>query len=233
MCQCEMCQWEHDPCPFRTGLTPFLSQALSPPSLSTSHSHSLSPPISSPLLTAPAQVAGLTSMLSAKGRVCNNKVVILDKMTTLRNKLKGYIDEGEKKVKKRETDTDAAKQAWLDEEGAYLIAKSKAESLDKQVAEDLKKVTSLTELLDLNKKRLAKVRASVTEQLSEIDEEEAIIRELLGYIGDLTKSTVDVVRAERYWSNHTGQIILVARAPFPLISFACAARTFPFPRPRP
>jgi hypothetical protein len=138
------------------------------------------------------EVAGLTSMLSAKGRVCNNKVVILDKMTTLRNKLKGYIDEGDKKVKKRETDASTAKQAWLDAEGAYLIAKSKAESLDKQVAEDLKKVTSLTELLDLNKKRLAKVRASVTEQLSEIDEEEAIIRELLGYIGDLTTSTVDV-----------------------------------------
>jgi hypothetical protein len=133
-------------------------------------------------------------MLSAKGRVCNNKVVIVDKMTALRNKLQGYIDQGLQKVQKRETDANAAKQAWLDAEGAYLIAKKKAETLDLQVAEDLKKVASLTELLDLHKKRLAKVRASVTEQLSEIDEEEAIIKELLGYVGDLTSSTV-VVRA--------------------------------------
>ncbi len=133
-------------------------------------------------------------MLSAKGRVCNNKVYILDKMTALRTKLQGYIEQGLQKVQKREDDANAAKQAWLDAEGAYLIAKKKAETLDVQVAEDLKKVTSLTELLDLHKKRLAKVRASVTAQLSEIDEEEAIIKELLGYIGDLTSSTVDVVR---------------------------------------
>ena len=133
-------------------------------------------------------------MLSAKGRVCNNKVGILDKMTALRKRLQGYIQQGEQKVQKREADADAAKQAWLDAEGAYLVDKKKAESLDAQVVEDLKKVTSLMELLELNKKRLAKVRASVTEQLSEIDEEEAIIRELLGYIGDLTSSTVDTVR---------------------------------------
>lgn len=138
------------------------------------------------------QVAGLTSMLSAKGRVCNNKAFILDKMLALRNKLQGYTEQGAQKVVKRGTDADAAKTAWLDSEGAYLIAKKKAESLDAQVTEDLKKVTSLTELLELNRKRLAKVRASVTEQLAEVDEEEAIVRELLGYIGDLTSSTVDV-----------------------------------------
>jgi hypothetical protein len=153
------------------------------------------------------QVAGLTSMLSAKGRVCSNKVYILDKMTTLRNKLQGYIEQGVQKVQKRTTDADAAKSAWLDAEGAYLIAKKKAESLDAQVVEDLKKVQSLTELLALNGRRLAKVRASVTEQLSEIDEEEAIIRELLGYIGDLTSSIVNVVRAERCRSHNTGQLI--------------------------
>ena len=128
-------------------------------------------------------------MLSAKGRVCNNKVVIVDKMTALRTKLQGYIEQGLQKVQKREAGADAAKQAWLDAEGAYLIAKKKAETLDLQVAEDLKKVASLTELLDLHKKRLAKVRASVTEQLSEIDEEEAIIKELMGYISDLSASS--------------------------------------------
>ncbi len=133
-------------------------------------------------------------MLSAKGRVCTNKAYILDKMATLRSKLQGYTEQGAQKVQKRVANADAAKLAWLDAEGAYLIAKKKAESLDAQVAEDLKKVTSLTELLELNTKRLAKVRASVTEQLAEIDEEEAIIRELLGYIGDLTSSTVNVVR---------------------------------------
>jgi hypothetical protein len=139
------------------------------------------------------QVAGLTTMLSAKGRVCNNKVFILDKMQALRDRLQGYIDQGLLKVQKRSSDADAAKSAWLDAEGEYLMLKKKAEELDALVAEDLKKVTSLTSLLELNKARLAKVCASVTEQLGEIDEEEAIIRELLGYIGDLTSSTVDVV----------------------------------------
>jgi hypothetical protein len=133
-------------------------------------------------------------MLSAKGRVCNNKVFILDKMQALKNRLQGYIDQGSQKVQKRETDTATAKSAWLDAESQYLLSKQKAESSDGTVAQDLKKVETLSSLLELNKARLAKVRASVTEQLSEIDEEEAIIKELLGYVGDLTSSTVDVVR---------------------------------------
>ena len=133
-------------------------------------------------------------MLSAKGRVCRNKVYILDKMQTLRNRLQGYIEQGVQKVQKREADESAAKSAWLDEEAQYLLQKKKAEDADATLAQDLKKVEALTSLLELNKARLAKVRASVTEQLSEIDEEEAIIRELLGYIGDLHSSTVDVVR---------------------------------------
>jgi hypothetical protein len=132
-------------------------------------------------------------MLSAKGRVCKNKVYILDKLQTLRNRLQGYIDQGAQKVQKREADEAAAKLAWLDAESQYVISKKKAEDADATVAQDLKRVESLTSLLGLNKARLAKVRASVTEQLSEIDEEEAIIRELLGYIGDLHSSTVDVV----------------------------------------
>jgi hypothetical protein len=134
-------------------------------------------------------------MLSAKGRVCNNKVVILDKLQTLRNRLQGYIDEGAQKVQKRETDASNAKSAWLDAEGQYLLAKKTAEDADATVANDLKKVSSLSSLLELNKARLSKLRASTTEQLSEIDDEEAIIRELLGYISDLHSSTVDVVRA--------------------------------------
>ena len=140
-------------------------------------------------------------MLSAKGRVCKNKVFILDKMQTLRNRLQGYIDQGVLKVQKRESDEAAAKSAWLDAESQYLLSKKKAEDADATVAQDLKKVESLSSLLDLNKARLAKVRASVTEQLSEIDEEEAIIRELLGYIGDLHSSTVDVVRVRGSLSN--------------------------------
>jgi flagellar biosynthesis chaperone FliJ len=134
-------------------------------------------------------------MLSAKGRVCGNKVYILNKMQTLRDRLKGYIDQGSQKVQKREADEAAAKSAWLDAESEYILTKKKAEDSDAIVAEDLKKVASLATLLDLNKARLSKVRASVTEQLSEIDEEEAIIKELLGYISDLHSSTVDVVSA--------------------------------------
>jgi hypothetical protein len=134
-------------------------------------------------------------MLSAKGRVCKNKVYILDKMQTLRNRLQGYIDDGAQKVQKREAGESAAKSAWLDAEGQYLVSKKQAEDADATVAQDLKSVESLSSLLALNKARLAKVRASTTEQLSEIDEEEAIIRELLGYISDLHSSTVDVVRA--------------------------------------
>ncbi len=137
--------------------------------------------------------AGLTTMLSAKGRVCGNKVYILDELQTLRNRLLGYIDQGMQKVQKREADANAAKSAWLDAEAQYLVQKQKAEEYDATVAQDLKKVQSLMSLLDLNKARLSKMRASVTEQLSEIDEEEAIIRELLGYISDLHSSTVDVV----------------------------------------
>jgi hypothetical protein len=132
-------------------------------------------------------------MLSAKGRVCGNKVVILEKMQTLRNRLQGYIEQGGQKVQKRTADEAAAKSAWLDAEAQYLIQKKAAEDADAAVAQDLKKVESLSSLLELNKARLAKVRAKVTEELSEIDEEEAIIRELLGYIGDLHTSTVDVV----------------------------------------
>jgi hypothetical protein len=143
----------------------------------------------------PPQVAGLTTMLSAKGRVCNNKVYILSKMQTLRDRLQGYIEAGAQKVQQREAEESAAKSAWLDSESQYVLAKKQAEHADAAVAQDLKKVASLSELLVLNKARLAKVRASTTEQLSEIDEEEAIIRELLGYIGDLHSSTVDVVRA--------------------------------------
>jgi len=138
------------------------------------------------------QVAGLTTMLSAKGRVCNNKVYILSKMQTLRDRLQGFIEAGAQKVQSREKAESDAKSAWLDAESQYLLAKKQAEDADATVAQDLKKVESLSGLLALNKARLAKVRASTTEQLSEIDEEEAIIRELLGYISDLHSSTVDV-----------------------------------------
>ena len=133
-------------------------------------------------------------MLSAKGRVCNNKVYILDKLQTLRNRLQGYIDQGAQKVQKREADSATAKSAWLDAEGQFQLSKKEAEDADATVEKDIKEVSTLSSLLELNKVRLAKLRASVTEQLSEIDEEEAIIRELLGYISDLHSSTVDVVR---------------------------------------
>ena len=119
-------------------------------------------------------------MLSAKGRVCNNKVYILDKLQTLRNRLQGYIDQGAQKVQKREADSATAKSAWLDAEGQFQLSKKEAEDADANVEKDIKKVSTLSSLLELNKVRLAKLRASVTEQLSEIDEEEAIIRELLG-----------------------------------------------------
>jgi hypothetical protein len=46
------------------------------------------------MTTTPPQVAGLTTMLSAKGRVCGNKVFIIDKLQALRDRLKGYIEEG-------------------------------------------------------------------------------------------------------------------------------------------
>jgi hypothetical protein len=150
-------------------------------------------PTSSRNVERAVQVAGLTTMLSAKGRVCRNKVYILDKMQTLRNRLQGYIDQGSQKVQKRTEQEAAAKSAWLDAEAEYMVQKKAAEDADAAVAQDMKKVEQLMSLLELNKARLAKVRAKVTEELSEIDEEEAIIRELLGYIGDLHSSTVDVV----------------------------------------
>jgi hypothetical protein len=150
-------------------------------------------------------------MLSAKGSVCGNKVFILDKMQTLKNKLQGYIDQGSQKVQQRVTDADAAKSAWLDAESQHLLSKQKAESSDATVAQELKKVESLSSLLELNKSRLAKVRAATTEELSKIDNEEAIIKELLGYVGDLTASTVDVVRARFCGVREVYELVRLAR----------------------
>jgi hypothetical protein len=141
------------------------------------------------------QTAGIrTTMLSAKGRVCGNKVLILQKMQQLKDKLVGFQTDARNKLNLRVQQEAAAKRAWLDEEGKYAIQKAAVDLDSANVAESLKNVASLRDLVELRKSRLAKVRAENTEALGEIDEEEAIIRELLGYIGDLTKSTVDVVR---------------------------------------
>ncbi len=132
-------------------------------------------------------------MLSAKGRVCGNKVYILQKMRQLRDKLVGFQTDAQNKLNLRVQQEASAKRAWLDEEGQYAIQKAAVDLDNANVAISLKNVASLRDLVELRNSRLSKVRAENTEALSEIDEEEAIIRELLGYIGDLTTSTVDVV----------------------------------------
>jgi hypothetical protein len=132
-------------------------------------------------------------MLSAKGRVCGNKVYILKKMKELKDRLIGFQTDARSKLNLRVQQEASAKQAWLDEEGRYAVQKAAVDLASTNVAKSLKNVASLQDLVELRKARLSKVRAENTEVLGEIDEEEAIIRELLGYIGDLTKSTVDVV----------------------------------------
>jgi hypothetical protein len=140
------------------------------------------------------QTTGIETMLSTKGKVCGNKDYMLQKMLELRDKLVAFEQEIRKQVDKRAEQESSAKTAWLDEEGQYALQTAALDQAKLNLAADLKKVTSRQDLLALSKARLAKVKAATTDQLSEIDEEEAIIRELLGYISDLTKSTVDVVR---------------------------------------
>ena len=108
-------------------------------------------------------------------------------------KLQDFIVQGSSKVALRQTQADTAKSAWLDAEGQYEIDTKKVATDELNIAADMKKVSLLTEVVSANRARLAKVKASNTEQLGEIDDEEAIIRELLDYINDLTTSTVDVV----------------------------------------
>ena len=132
-------------------------------------------------------------MLSAKGRVCGNKVYILQKMQQLRDKLVGFQTDALNRVNLRDQQAASSKAAWLDAEGKYAILKAAVDLDTAQIARSEKNVANLQDLIALRKARLAKVRAENSEALSEIDEEEAIIRELLGYISDLTKSTVDVV----------------------------------------
>jgi hypothetical protein len=136
-------------------------------------------------------------MLSAKGRVCGNKVYILQKMQQLRDRLVGFQTDAQSKLNLRVQQKATTNQKWLDEEGRYAIQKAAVDLGTANVAKSMKNVASLQDLVELRKARLAKVRADNTEALGEIDDEEAIIRELLGYIGDLTKSTVDVVRRQR------------------------------------
>jgi hypothetical protein len=135
-----------------------------------------------------------TTMLSAKGRVCGNKDYILQKMWQLKDKLVGFQTDAQNKLNLRIQQEIAAKKAWLDEEGKYAVQKAAVELDSANMARSLKNVASLQDLVELRKARISKIRADNTNALSEIDEEEAIIRELLGYISDLTKSTVDVVR---------------------------------------
>lgn len=104
-----------------------------------------------------------------------------------------FITQGAAKVALRQSQADSAKSAWLDAEGQYAVDKAAFDNDELTVASDLKKTLLLQDLVQNSQARLAKVKANNTEELSEIDEEEAIIRELLGYISDLTKSTVDVV----------------------------------------
>jgi hypothetical protein len=139
------------------------------------------------------QMTGIRTMLSATQRVCGNKDIIFQKMKQLRDKLVGFVIDGQNKLNLRVQQESSTKQIWLDEEGQYAIQKAACERGKITVASDVKHVIYVQDLLALSKIRLAKVKANNTEELGEIDDEEAIIRELLGYISDLTKSTVDVV----------------------------------------
>jgi hypothetical protein len=137
-------------------------------------------------------------MLSAKGKVCGNKAYILQKMQQLKDRLIGFKTEALNKLNLRVQQEATAKNAWLDEEGRYAVQKAAVELDTTNIDKSLKTVASLLDLVELRKARVSKVRADNTEALGEIDEEEAIIRELLGYIGDLTKSTVDVVFCQAF-----------------------------------
>ncbi len=117
-------------------------------------------------------------------------------MQQLKEKLVGFQADAQSKLNLRVQQKASAKKNWLDEEGRYAIQKAAVDLGSANVAKSLKNVASLQDLVELRNARLAKVRADNTEALGEIDEEEAIIRELLGYIGDLTKSTVDVVHRQ-------------------------------------
>jgi hypothetical protein len=128
-------------------------------------------------------------MLSSKGKVCSNKDFILTKLQELLSNLQTFESEGSAKVVLRESQADAAKSSWLDAEGQYSVEKAALDQDDANLAADLKKVSTLQDLVGLNKVRLAKVKANNTEELSEIDDEEAIIKELMGYISDLSASS--------------------------------------------
>ncbi len=132
-------------------------------------------------------------MLSTKGKVCGNKDYMIQKMLDLRDRLVAFEHEIKSELNKRVEQESSTKRAWLDEEGRYAVQTAARDHAKVNVAADLNKVSLHQDLLALSKARLSKVRSNTTEQLSEIDEEEAIIRELLGYIGDLTESTVDAV----------------------------------------
>jgi hypothetical protein len=129
-------------------------------------------------------------MLSANGKVCGNKAYILQQMQQLKDKLIGFQTNARNRLSLRIQQESYAKQAWLDEEGKYAIQKAAVNSDTANVEMSVRKVASLQDLVALRKARLAKVKNDNTD----IDGEDAIIRELLGYINDLTKSTVDVVR---------------------------------------
>jgi hypothetical protein len=137
-------------------------------------------------------------MLSAKGKVCGNKEYIVQKMKELKDKLIGFRTDAQKKVDVRVQQEASAIQAWLDEEGRYAVQKAAVEQDTTNIDKSVKAVASLVDLVAFRKARVSKVTADNTEALGEIDEEVAIIRELLGYISDLTKSTVDVVHCRPF-----------------------------------
>ncbi len=140
-------------------------------------------------------LAAITSALSTKGRLCTRKDYLVSKLQGLASHLQALTDASSTRTEYRKTVETEAKQKWLDSEGHHAMLQKTVEKEELDLKAGLKLAVGLQDVVDDDRARLAALRANITEELREIDEEEAMIREQLA----LTKQLSDApaVRAAR------------------------------------
>ena len=133
----------------------------------------------------------MTQMLSSKGKFCSKRVLIKGKFNDLIETLRGLTIRSKARVVKRTADSKAADTAWLEAEGQYAIDTKNELIAAENVADALKHTLQATTDMGQEQTRLDAMKISKEKSITEIEEEEAIIREILGYITTLENSKIE------------------------------------------
>lgn len=127
-----------------------------------------------------------TTTSLSESKLCPVNGIVIKKMQELLAKLKNLRIAASDRVNARKAEADAAQQAWLDAEGKTAVLKKTSEDKTLSYNNQLKLVTDLTTDVKLDTQRFDMMSTNYTREKAEIEEEEEVIRLIIGDLKELT-----------------------------------------------